>query len=410
MAAVECSRVWVVISAALAAGLLALGAVDPAEAAFPGKNGRIFFETARDDGRTNVYSMNDDGTRASSLPRSSVAIADTNPAVSAGGARVAFEHARDIWIMDHDGTDPRPVTTDGGAADDLQPAWSPDGTKIAFYRITSSARDIYVINADGSNLRQLTTATTQDSDPAWSPDGTKIAYVVCCQNIWVMNADGTGQANLTGASAYPGVAGGSTEPNWSPDGARLVFSGGPACEFSCTGRDIYTMGVTGGGATNLTPTPDNHYQPVFSPDGSRIAFVSNTIDGPNHDVYTMPATGSAPTNITNDAAMDANPDWSVPSPNAAPAISALRPAPNAAIRDRTPLVSATVTDDRTDLAKSNLQLFVDGRRTTAFTYLTTTNRLTYTSRPLRIGRHTARIIATDREGLAAYRTWSFRIQ
>lgn len=403
-------RMWVAVLVILVAGLLALGAVRPAEAAFPGQNGRIFFETARDDGRTNVYSMNGDGTGASSLPRSSVAIADTNPAVSPGGSRIAYEHDRDIWVMNQDGTNPRPVTTDGGAAEDLQPAWSPDGTKIAFYRITSSARDIWVVNAAGGGLRRLTTSPAQETNPAWSPDGTRIAYVVCCQNIWTMNADGTGKTNLTGSSAYPGVAGGSSEPNWSPDGSKLVFSAGPDCDFSCTGRDIYVMGSTGGGESNLTPTPDEHHQPVFSPDGARIAFVSNTIDGPNHDVYTMPAAGGAPTNITNDAAMEANPDWGVRLQNTAPVISALRPAPGATIGDRTPTIGAKVTDGQTDLARSNLRLYVDGRQIAGFAYSRSTDRLSYTSPALAAGSHTARVVAVDPQGLTADRTWGFRIR
>ncbi len=301
------SGLWAVLLA-LAVCLLA-GTPQAAEAAFPGDNGRIFFETARGDGRTNIYSINPNGTGAKSLPRSSRAIADTNPAISADGKRVAYEHDRDIWVMKSDGAKPRPVTNNGGASDDLEPAWSPDGKKIAFYRITSSSRDIFTINSDGSGLEKLTNTPTQDSNPAWSPNGARIAYTVCCHDIWMMNANGTNKTNLTGGSTYPGVAGGSREPNWSPDGSKLVFTGGPDCDFSCTGTDIYVMNSRGGGEVNLTPNSENHFQPVFSPEGDKIAFTSNTINGARFDIFTMRANGRGLTALTDDAAMDQNPDW-----------------------------------------------------------------------------------------------------
>ncbi|MDQ4106921.1 MAG: hypothetical protein M3157_07095, partial [Actinomycetota bacterium] len=87
--------------------------------------------------------------------------------------------------------------------------------------------------------------------------------------------------------------------------------------------------------------------------------------------------------------------WSNRVFNTAPAITAVRPAPNARTKDRTPTISATVRDAQTDLAKSNIRLFVDGRRTTGFSYNQSTDRLVYTSRLLPFGRHVVRIIAND---------------
>lgn len=304
------------VTAAMAAFALCMlvGTPRAAEAAFPGDNGRIFFETARDDGRTNIYSINPNGTGAKSLPPSSAAIADTNPSVSPDGTKVAFEHDRDIWVMNADGTNPRPVTTDGAARNDLQPAFSPDGRKIAFYGIASASREIYTINTNGAGLAQLTTTSTQDEQPAWSPDGTRIAYVVCCHDVWIMDANGANKTNLTGSSTFPGVRNASKEPNFSPDGSKIVFTAGPHCDFSCSGTDIYVMDSGGGGEANLTPNDERHFQPVFSPDGTRIAFASNTINGTQFDIFTMDADGTGRTPLTNDAAMDANPDWAVPPP------------------------------------------------------------------------------------------------
>lgn len=302
------------LAAALAALVLCTLAGTPrvAEAAFPGGNGGIFFETARDDGRTNIYSINPDGTGARSLPRSSEAVADTNPAVSADGSKVAYEHDRDIWIMDADGSNPRPVTTDGARREDLQPAFSPDGARIAFYGITSTSREIYTINTDGTGLTPLTDSPAQEEQPAWSPDGARIAYVVCCHDIWVMDAGGANKTNLTGSSTFPGVRNDSLEPNFSPDGSKIAFTAGPHCDFSCSGTDIYVMDAGGGGETNLTPNDERHFQPVFSPDGTEISFTSNTINGTQHDIFTMNADGTGRTSLTDDAAMDANPDWAVP--------------------------------------------------------------------------------------------------
>jgi hypothetical protein len=94
-------------------------------------------------------------------------------------------------------------------------------------------------------------------------------------------------------------------------------------------------------------------------------------------------------------------------PNTVPTISAVRPVPGDAVRDRTPLISATVRDAQTVLSASNIRLFVDGRPK-AFSYNAATDRLTRLSNTLSFGRHTVRIVATDGSKQAT-RVWSFKV-
>ncbi|MGB3633111.1 MAG: multicopper oxidase domain-containing protein, partial [Rubrobacteraceae bacterium] len=95
--------------------------------------------------------------------------------------------------------------------------------------------------------------------------------------------------------------------------------------------------------------------------------------------------------------------------NTAPTIAILRPRPNSKTRDRTPTIVARVKDGQTKLAKGNVKLFVDGRRVTRFRYNPTTGQLTYTSRRLKFGRHSVKIIATDPQRRSTTRSWKFRV-
>jgi Tol biopolymer transport system component len=139
--------------------------------------------------------------------------------------------------------------------------------------------DIWVVNADGSGLAQLTSNPGPDSRPAWSPDGTRIAYVVgdAAGQIWVMNADGSNKRQLT-HNPFP-----VGRPTWSPDGSRIAFSEDPAMSVRLGG--LYVMNADGSGQVEIT-TDVADLNPAWSPSGDRIAFVSGD------SIYTVQPDGS----------------------------------------------------------------------------------------------------------------------
>jgi Tol biopolymer transport system component len=107
-------------------------------------------------------------------------------------------------------------------------------------------------------------------------------------DIWVMNADGTNPVQLTTDPA------GDHTPAWSPDGTKIAF----VSDRDGGNFEIYVMNADGSGQTRLTDDPAQDFDPTWSPDGSRIAFVSDRDDG-FFDIFVMNADGSGPTNLTN---------------------------------------------------------------------------------------------------------------
>jgi TolB protein len=209
----------------------------------------------------------------------------------------------------------------GDPAYDDDPAWSPDGQKIAFVRFADRNFEVYVVNADGSGLRNLTRNAAWDSWPVWSPDGRRIAFLrggsyrQPNSEIYVMNADGSGQRRLTRNPALPPPrdwpAGPEPwraravwhdgDPVWSPDAKKIAF---------VSGRDggipeFYVMNADGSGQRNLTRNPAEDFAPAWSPDGRKIAFVSDR-EG-NGEIYVMNANGTGQRNLTrNPARIDGN--------------------------------------------------------------------------------------------------------
>jgi dipeptidyl aminopeptidase/acylaminoacyl peptidase len=169
------------------------------------------------------------------------------------------------------------------------------------------------------------------------------------------------------------------------------------------------MSRDGSNRTNLTNDPARDYAPAWSPDGTKIAFATNR-DG--SEIYVMNADGSNQTNITNtNTGFEQGwPDWQRLPANAAPTITSLRPPPGSTTTDRTPITAATVSDQQTNLAKSNITLVLDDVtiRRTAFSYNQSTDRMTYIpEKKLSLGRHAVKVIAEDGSGLSTTKRWSF---
>lgn len=174
--------------------------------------------------------------------------------------------------------------------------------------------EILTMSSNGTGIKQLTNSNDHKQFPAWSRNGKKIAYSSGPRfgnaDIYVMNADGSNQTNVTNTPDEN-----DSNPSFSPNGKRLVFTSTGA-EATNPGEDqeIFTIKLDGTGREQLTDNAaDIDDAPTFSPDGTKVAFVTNR-DNPGSDVteiYTVNADGSDPLNLSRSpAALDFSPNWS----------------------------------------------------------------------------------------------------
>jgi dipeptidyl aminopeptidase/acylaminoacyl peptidase len=220
----------------------------------------------------------------------------------------------DIFTINADGSEVSQLTTDGRSNDN--PEWSPDGTKIAFDSwVDANTSNIYVMNANGTGRQHLTTTSPSqggDFQATWAPDGGWLAFVSTRDGnseLYRMNANGSAQTRLTVEPAA------DKQPSISPEG-RIAFASDRA-NADYEAFDLYVLDPEiGREPTRLTfdGDPDENFfrhdslNPVWSPDGTRIAFDS-TRSG-NREVWVINADGSGLTNVSDDPAQDYEPAWS----------------------------------------------------------------------------------------------------
>jgi Tol biopolymer transport system component len=220
-----------------------------------------------------------------------------------------------IYVMNADGSGVTALTEEG--QDNTAPVWSPNGQKIAFVSQRDGNRDIYIMDADcltetgacDQTAVNVTRHPADDWTPAWSPDGKRLAFSSIRAGNWEIfvvdvacMADPETCPDQTTQITTDGNA--NILPVWSPDGSRIAFSSKASGNW-----DIYTMNNSGSDVRQITTDPANDLSPAWSPDGQQVAFETNR-DG-NVEVYVMSANGGNPRNISNfSLANDHGPTWS----------------------------------------------------------------------------------------------------
>ena len=271
----------------------------------PGPPTSIAFESNRT-GSSQIWVMNPDGSNPVQLTHDASTVSDSLPSISPDGHTVVYQSISggvgQIWAINGDGTNPRQLTTQGS---NLQPTFSPDGNKIAFDSNRNGNFQLFVMNADGSGQTQVMTTDGNVGGSSWSPDGSQIAFNDDTNGTNEIYTVDVGTGTVTGPLTTAATDGGNTNPHWSPDGSKILFvsdrcsPGGlhqsPVCGG---GESVFLMDANGSNQQNLTQAPIFDADPVWSPDGTHIAFIRD-LTGQNFNVFTANADGTNQVDLTN---------------------------------------------------------------------------------------------------------------
>jgi len=206
--------------------------------------------------------------------------------------------------MNADGSEERNLTKN--EAEDFDPDWAPDGSKIAFVSDRTGQALVYVMDADGSDVHEVT--GDGGLSPRWSRDGKRIAYTLA-GGIAIVNADGSGNEIIMEAEPQDTAApckAGSFPGGWSPDDELITYY---AASVTREIGQVCTIKADGSEIVAIVEGPDDYFvEPAFSPDGGSIAYRA-IIDG-QHDIWVVELATMKKTNLTDDADLDIEPGWS----------------------------------------------------------------------------------------------------
>jgi Tol biopolymer transport system component len=274
------------ILAAAAGALVAVGLLvlmllvveaRPAEATFPGQNGRIAY-TAYDGWDDEIYTIRPTGGSPFEVTN--------NESWRYGEDTIPFE---DRW-----------------------PSYSPDGMKIAYVGYDENVPvegdyEIFTINAAGGTPFQVTHDTAEGWEvrsPAFSPDGKRIAYTQVAPTslqttqIYTIDATGGTPFNVTnnGTDDY--------DPSYSPNGRKIAYTG-----YDGNDTEIYKISPAGGTPLKVTNNRRGEYDPSYSPNGRKIAYLSDGGQGYDSEIYKIDHNGGTPVNVTNNETDERWPSW-----------------------------------------------------------------------------------------------------
>jgi TolB protein len=306
----------------------AAAAAPAAEATFPGERGPIAFQrivNPRNEESSQIFSVARPGAKPRRLTSGGNVFA---PDYSPDGRRIAFERRGmgpdTIFTMGADGSAPVRVAACAAVPclGSSAPAWSPDGNRLVFERAfgpivkdNAAGLDLVTANADGTaeqlllHLRSREAQGQEPHDAQWSPDGTRIAVTILNISakprngsaIYVLDADGSNLRRITPMRLNAG------NPDWSPDGKRIVFNSSYEAQAAV---EIYTVRPDGSRLRRLRREGKRSYSfdPVWSPDGGRIAHVHGTFDSAPH-IWAMKPSGKGLRQLTHGPKPDVRPDW-----------------------------------------------------------------------------------------------------
>lgn len=208
---------------------------------------------------------------------------------------------------------------------DMYPSPSPDGLQVTFQSNRSGVNQVFIMNMDGTGLKQLTEFELGAETPVFSPDGEHIVFAAYLaegnNDVFVMNPDGSNMTRLTDGPGYDG------HPHWSADSTKIVFNSDrtspePDAAWSDRWHEIYTMNADGSDVTRHTNCRGVCTYPGISPDGQLLTFRKTTNTAgfnwslgqieKNSEVFVMDLETGSETNLSNNAAFDG---WPVFSPN-----------------------------------------------------------------------------------------------
>lgn len=261
----------------------------------------VVFESYQN-GKSDIYIMDLDGSNlfnlTNKLPGNYF-----NPDATVNNSNIVFEshwHSNPNSSLPYDKSkiysinkDDKKINCLSISDHDLSPLISPDGLKIAFGSITNRSCDIYIMDSNGSNKQRLTYSGAS-GNLEFSPDGLKLLYVgVTAESsyIYVMNTDGSDKLRLR--LTYTGL---SSSPKFSPDGSKIIYESYDPNQKS---REIYSMSIDGSNVRNLTDNQKKNFYPAYSPDGTKIVFVTER--DKFLEIFIMKADGNNCTKLTGNS-------------------------------------------------------------------------------------------------------------